>query len=333
MNVVLLLLGLLLLALAVVDVLWTTLWVDGGAAPLTTGLATSLRRAILGLAGGRHRLLSLSGPAVLCATVGFWVALLWAGWSLIFSADTRALVRTSDQSPASWTGRIYFAAYTLFTMGNGDLTPQGGTWQLATAVASGSGILLITLIVTYVLSVVSAAVQKRTFASQVAALGTRSEQLVLTGWNGCNLSGLGLPLNSLASQLTVLTEQHLAYPILHTYHAANRQKSSVAAIAVLDEALTLIRFGVAEDCRPNPAVLRSIREAVRSYLDSIESTVKTTADEAPPPPNLQRLRQANIPTVDDAMFAQALQELAERRTRLLALVRNDGWSWSSMEDT
>jgi hypothetical protein len=49
--------------------------------------------------------------------------------------------------------------------------------------------------------------------------------------------------------------------------------------------------------------------------------------DGPPAPALAPLRAAGIATVDDASFTAAVVRQAERRERLLALVRHDGWHW------
>lgn len=77
------------------------------------------------------------------------------------------------------TGRIYFVAYTMFTMGNGGFTPKEGAWQIVTSLTTTSGMRLVTLVVSYVLSVRSAVVQKRSFAGQANALSKWSEDFVV----------------------------------------------------------------------------------------------------------------------------------------------------------
>jgi len=52
-------------------------------------------------------------------------------------------------------------------MGNSDFTPTDGTWQIATSLTTASGMLFVTMGVSYVLSVLGAVVDKRSFASTV----------------------------------------------------------------------------------------------------------------------------------------------------------------------
>lgn len=327
MNVGLLAIGTTLLLLATLDLLWTTLWVDGGAGPLSSRLTTGLWRGMRKVSGMHSRALSLAGPVAMVASLLMWVVLLWTGWTLLFAAGDAALLGSHDQEPATWAGRIYFVGYSMFTMGNGDYSPRGGGWQIATGLTTASGMLFITLAVSYILSVLGAVVQKRTFASGVTGLGATAEEIVARAWAGGGLRALDVPLSGLSSQLDRLGDQHNTYPVLHYYHSEKEKTASAIAVAMLDEALTLVRFGVPEGHRPNPVILEGARSSVGAYLESLDSAYIRPAEDPPPPPELDRLRARGVPTVDDDAFADALAQLAERRKRLAGMVREDAWSW------
>lgn len=49
-------------------------------------------------------------------------------------------------------------------------------------------------------------------------------------------------------------------------------------------------------------------------------------------PDLDRLRDAGVPTVSDDEFADALADLDERRRKLLGAVDADEWYWPPLED-
>lgn len=297
--------------------------------PLTGRLTTGLWRLGLRLLGRRrHRALSALGPLVLVTTVAVWILGLWAGWVLVFASDPRALGLSSGPGFADWTGRIWFVSYTMFTVGNGDFTPADGAWQVVSGLVAATGMSLVTLAVTYLLNVLTAVVGKRAYADQVHGLGRTAEELVLAGWNGHDLHPLDRQLTELASQLSRIAQQYLSYPVLQYYHAAAVAKSPVKAAAVLDDALTLLRFGVAPAARPDPAALTSARSAVQSLLsDTLDAASIRPAPEPPPPPRLEPLRRAGVPVVEEQEFAGALRDLDDRRRTMLGLVRGDGWDW------
>lgn len=210
--------------------------------------------------------------------------------------------------------------------------PLTGIWQIATILATASGLLFVTLIVTYVLSVLGAVTQKRSFASSVSGLGTQGTVVVRTSWNGDGFEGLDVPLTTIASQLNTLTSNHKAYPILHYFHSQQAAQAPVVSITVLDEALTMLRFGVPETDRPSNILLRNVRSSIKSYLETLSQTFVHPADQAPPSPALQDLRDAGIPVVSDEEFASAIEDSSMRRRTLRGLIEADVRQWPSSDE-
>ncbi len=332
MNALYFSLGILLLLLVVLDLLWTTLWVEGHAGPLSSRLTAWLWRGWRGVARSNGLALSMGGPLIMVLTLFTWVGVLWAGWILLFASSEGAIIDPPNQEPVTaWPARIYFVAYALFTMGNGDFSPSNGFWQLMTSLTTASGMLFITLGVSYVLSVLSAVNQRRAFANGVSGLGARSEEFLCNGWNGEDFRALDLPLHAMSGQLSRLAEQHKAYPILHYYRSAGEADAMAVAVAVLDEALTLLCFAIPEERRPNPAVTHSIRATIFSYLETLQDVYIQIAERHPPPPELSMLRAAGIPTLPDEQFAQALDTLEARRRKLLGALEADAWPWPPVQ--
>ncbi|MGG6293321.1 potassium channel family protein [Leptolyngbya sp. AN02str] len=330
MNFLLLGLGVLLVATSILDALWTVLWVNGGAGPVTNQVTSGIWWIIVqGLRIKRHDWLSLGGPVTQVVTMMVWLGLLWVGWVFIFSADPASIIHSeaSNQPLAALSDRIYFVAYTITTFGNGELYPQRGGWQLMTSLAAFTGILLITMVVSFLLSVVSGVTTKQSLTSQIIGLGSSAEELVLNSWNGREFSGLDLQLALIASQLGKLTEQQIAYPILQYYHGASVQKGSAPAIAILDEALTILTYGIQKPYRPSPASLISTRAAVQNYLKTVKSAGIQAVDLLPPAPDLALLRRAGIPVVSNEEFMQALPSLDDRRRLLLGFVQQSCFHW------
>ncbi|WP_226483232.1 potassium channel family protein [Natrinema amylolyticum] len=331
MNLLYLGVGVVLLLLAVVDLLWTTLWVEGRAGPLTSRLMSNTWEVLKKVAGERPRVLSFSGPLILVLGLTMWIALLWSGWTLLFAGGEETLIDTRNTGPISWTERFYFVGYTVFTMGNGDFTPNGGIWQVATALTTASGMLFVTLSVTYVLNVLSAVTQKRSLASSIHGLGGQSTEILETSWDGDSFQGLDGPLNLIANQLGTLTANHKAYPILHYFFTTERSQAPTTNIAILDETLTLLRFGVDPEHRPSEPTITQTRSSVQTYLDELESGFVGPASQPPPAPDLEQLRDSGIPTVSDEGFTNSLVEVDDRCRLLLGLVESDARNWPNTD--
>ena len=332
MNPVYLGLGVVLLLLALVDLLWTTLWIEGGAGPLTSRLMSLTWQTLKKVAGKRPRVLSLSGPLILILGLTMWIALLWTGWVFLFAGGEGSLIDTRDTGPISWTELFYFVGYTVFTMGNGDFTPNDGIWQIVTSLTTASGMLFVTLSVTYVLNVLGAVTQKRSLASNIHGLGAHSAEILETSWDGEAFQGLEVPLDTIGSQLGTLTANHKAYPILHYFYTPQTTQAPVTNIAVLDEALTLLRFGIDPQSRPSKIAVTQARASVRNYLDTLGSAFVEPASRSPPAPELTPLRDEGIPTVPDEDFATSIEEIDDRRRHLLGLVESDERQWPNADD-
>lgn len=330
MPLLLILSGALLIGFILLDALWTTI-APYGAGPLSKrvargwwGISLWIHRRL-----GRHGLLAFAGPALLVVALLLWVVGLWTGWTLLFSAEAGAVVASASQEPASLSGRVYYVGFVLLTLGTGDYVPIGGTWEVLSAIASFSGLFVITLAITYILSVVSAVTAKRQLAGKVHSLGYTPEEFVLRAWDGSGFNGLDQHLPALAADLEHHTQRHLAYPVIHYFHAMDRRTALGPAVAVLDEALLLLAEAVHAPVRPAPAILMPTRRTVASLLDTLGSHFIEPAAAAPTPPSLEPLCQAGIPVVEEATFIKSVSGYEDHRRLLRGLVEDGGWAWGN----
>lgn len=331
MSVLILITGLTILAIVTFDVLITTLTVGGGG-PLTSRISSKIWYICLktSLGNFRHRLLATIGWLLLSGMVILWNILTLVGWSLVFCSYKYAVINTTDKVPADILDRIYFTAYTLTTLGRGDYRPEGIIWNLFTAIASANGFFLVTLSIAYLSPVVSAATQKRSFAVYIASLGGTGDEILTRAWNGKNFGQLDQHLISIAPMIAHLGEQHLTYPILHYFHSRERSRSTALSLAALDEALTLLQYGIAPSFQFDRAALSAARRALAAFYKTLYSAYLEPATNEPPLPSLEMLRTAGIPTVSDWEFVKSTKHINQRRRFLLALIRNDGWTWEAV---
>lgn len=320
MQVIATLLGVGLLALAFVDLLWTSLWVSGRAGPLTERLSSWSWRFAVRRLRGRHRALSLFGPLSVVGAIVVWSLLLWLGWTLVFSLDSGAIRDADTGAAGDVIDRLYFTGYALFTMGNGDLAP-GGNWRLVTVVMNASGIILLTLVVSYLISAISSVVHARAFAARLSATADAPQSLVLHAFEPGGPDRLGDALDSFSAEIIGIGQHHLAYPVLRFYHAADPRDASPIAVALLADALLLLRRLPPSE-RVDPLRLEALEGAIARYLDALASEEEPEAWERPPEPAVDRLPALGSQGDDTGT------EAAERcRRRLHAVVRSSGWAW------
>lgn len=89
------------------------------------------------------------------------------------------------------------------------------------------------------------------------------------------------------------------------------------------------QYGLAERSHPSDPVLENARSSVDNYIDTLQSAFIDPADNSPPPPDLDSLREEGLPTVSDAEFVTALEERETERRTLLGLIGSDVREWPS----
>lgn len=327
MEVLAALAGILLIAFAALDAVLTTLSLGGGG-PLTTVVARGLWAMLPRRRGGASLHSKLVGPAILLAIFAIWALLFWVGWTLLFLSAGDAVVNSTSGKPAGFWDRVYYAGYLLTTLGIGDFRPKGAFYQVLTPVAAGSGFFLFTLAVTYLLSVLSAVINKRQLAFSIMSLGRTPTEAILRGWRHSGFGELTGQIDGLSEDIVMLAQQHLAYPVLHYFQTEDVRMSPTVALAVLDETITFLLHGTPPEQRPEPPPLLRTRLAVELFAETVAP--HQDVGEPPPPLALAPLREAGVPTVDEPGFHAQVEELKPRRQRLARILENEGWQWDAV---
>jgi hypothetical protein len=326
-RIVLGIFGIALIVFVVCDVLWTTLRLTGGG-PMTAWVTNGLWRLSLRVTRS-HKRLSFAGFSIVLFTVFLWIGLVWIGWTLVMGMSPQAVVAASGRPVDFWT-RAYYAGSTLITMSNNEYRPGSRVWQMVTTVAAANGFILVSLVITYLLPIVAAELERRRLAVYITALGRTPQEILLRAWNGSDFGRLPDHLVALTQLLTEVGQGHLAYPVLHVLHSSTRETALAPSVAVLDEAITLFA-GVSPRQRPDKVTLYPLRQAVAEFLSTLAEAHLEAERKPPPIPPLDKLREAGISTVTDAEFRMALDSLVDRRRLLLGLVEQEGWCWEDVE--
>ena len=321
--------GILILAFVMHDVVKTTLGQRGGY--ITTWLTATLWRAATRLSRyGRHTMLYVGGITAVILIVVVWMGLIWLGWTLIFSGARDAILGPEGW-PASFGERIQYAGYSIVTLGTpAGQEPSSNLWRAATVLAAANGFSVLTLGIAYLTPLISAATEKRQLALYISSLGESADQILVRAFDGESCRGLESHLEQLSPMLVLLAQRYLAYPALHYFHSTNRSSAATPSLAALDEALTLLEAGCVKGQRPSPFAVGVARRAITVVLGTLEGAFVQPADEVPPAPKLKALRDAGFETVGEDAYAEAMEEHADRRRLLLALVKSDGWDWNAV---
>lgn len=327
MNLFYLISGVLIVLIMLVDAFWTTIWNDGGAGPITSKVTTQIWKSALALGPNMHRFLSSVGPVILVTTALNWLFWLWVGWTLIFLSTDSSIVTSNSLASTDFFDKVWYVGYNLLTVGNGDYKPTEFIWKIVSTLTAISGMTIVTLSLTYFLSVVSAVVNKTTFAGQVYSLGKNPEEIVKNIYQSApDFHGIELTINSLSSEVSRITQQYLAYPILQFYHASHREESEVNAMALLDETLTLLAVVAKSSPAPSPILRSSLRSAIDKCIRQLGQTFLHTAQFVPPLPDINQLHENGI-TIERRSFENEFSSIEARRKKVLGLLHSNGWDW------
>ncbi|HKR98718.1 MAG TPA: hypothetical protein VJU79_04310 [Candidatus Dormibacteraeota bacterium] len=324
--------GATLLVLTAVDLVSTTLGVSG-AGPISGRVTHWIWKGCLALhkVVRSHTMLSHIGPGLLASGVIMWVTLVWGGWTLIFCSAPDSILGAQTRVPATVEQRGYYVAAAMVTVGNTEWVPNGPLWRAATVLAAGSGLGTVTVAITYLLEVVSALVMKRTFGAYISSLGGTPAGIIGRAWDGERLVGLEPHLVELAQMVEMLTQQQLAYPILHYFHSAATGTAATTRVAALHETLLLLSEGLVKELRPAAMCIEPLRAALRQAAAIVAKEFIRPADQPPAPPTLAILRDRNIPAVEDGPFQTAVAQEEKTRRSLLGMLHNDGWKWEDID--
>lgn len=141
-------------------------------------------------------------------------------------------------------------------------------------------------------------VHKRQVARTIVGMGATPADILANAWDGSGFPTLPTHLGNLVPELNALAHEHMAYPVLHHLHAADRGTALAPTIAVLDDALTLLRHGVEPKHRLDATTLRMVSIAVDGLLATLKAAHIDPADDPPDPPALDILERRHIPAVD-----------------------------------
>lgn len=314
--------GAALLLFVSYDFFYTTLSASG-AAPLARGVSFMLQGLLLLLVRifGR-KAFSISGMLINLAVLTLWILLIWLGLFLVFSYHPEAIIN-SNGKVASTIERFYYTGYVLSTLGLGNFKPTTPFFEILTSGFSLFGFVFITTSMTYLVSVSSAVMHKRTLGLFIRNLGKRPDEVARYL--------LGVDSSFRYQQLIVLQQMidrhstnHQAYPVLHFYHTPTEGTSLSINLTVLDEAVSILLNS--NKLNNIEKELQPLRNSISNFLQHVEQKYGHKADAAPSI-NWSRLQlPEGVPESENTVE----HPLRSRRKVLQSLLQSENWNWDKI---
>lgn len=237
MNTFFLIIGLFTLTAVLYDFFYTTL--SGSGAGIISEYVIRVTFKILRVFSGKSRkIFTYTGMFVNLSVLLAWSTLLWLGLLLVFSYYPSGITN-SDSEPANLVERLYYTGYVLSTLGIGNFKPVTPFFEVMTAIFSFFGFIFFTTSMTYLISVSSAVIRKRTLSRSISTLGKNPSQIAERLKN-LQPSYQDQQILSLQQQITSHLVSHQAYPVVHFFSHENQNNCFSINFVRLDEAMTIL---------------------------------------------------------------------------------------------
>ncbi|HEX8179103.1 MAG TPA: potassium channel family protein [Pyrinomonadaceae bacterium] len=282
--------GALLLLFVVYDVYATILHARGRSGPLGETLYRTVWRLARAVASRRtrvrgHHTLNAVGPVLLPLVLVAYIFLLVIAFAFIYLPRMPAQFVVAPQSVTDpWLDSFYFSGITLITVGYGDIAPHTPLMRVVALFEGASGFALISLGVTYLITVYSALERKRIIALSFyhqAEEGADAAGFIAHHFVAGRFYGLEAILRIAARDLQEMLEAHFEHPVIHFFHPVQVHKSFPRVLFLLLETCAVIRACLDEEAyselRDHPEV-RTLEASGRHVLEQLVGALNLKPD-------------------------------------------------------
>lgn len=334
MSLFYLCLGVLLFAITALDIIKTTFSSNGGG-KITDSVTLVVWKSFFFAAGrnGRSGLLQYAGPTVLVSILFIWVVGLWAGLFLVLLSDADSIVNSKTMSSASVLEKLYYAGFSLSTLGVGDFIASSIIWRIVTSVSAFSGLVFITASITYFVPVLQAVGLQSKLSLYINSMGKTPQEILANSWNGKDFSGFFENVPDICQMVMQHTMNHHSYPVIHYFHNSKAKLAVTPAIVLLDETCQLLKHAVSQSAEIDKLKMTMLQTTLDAYLEMVRGSYlkHVSPKESAPTPDLGQLEEQEIPLKKQEEAKHAFDvDLQERRKSLSALLEMNGWSWQEV---
>jgi hypothetical protein len=193
----------------------------------------------------RESLYSVYGPLSLLSLVGVWLAGLVFGFALLHWSLATPLGGAGES--VDLVTYVYLSGTTLFTLGYGDITPQGTAGRMLAILESGLGLSFLAMVIGY-LPVLYQATSRREVSISLldarAGSPPSAAQFLLRIARAGKATALDLSLAEWERWSAEVLESHLSFPILSYYRSQHGNQSWLAALTSILDSCALVIAGV-----------------------------------------------------------------------------------------
>jgi hypothetical protein len=321
--------GLLVLLFVAYDVYATILDASGRSGPLSGWVNRLVWTVARSLAfrfsrPRRHRLLNIVGPMLMPALIVLYLLLLITGFALIYLPRMPShFTLTAAETNSPLVESLYFSGVTLTTLGYGDITPRTLFARFFALVEGASGFALISLAVTYLITVYTALERKRVIALSFyhqAEEGADVAGFITHHFFAGRFHGFENILRMAARDINELQESHAEHPVIHYFHPVAVHKSTPRIFFLILETCAVINSCLDEEEYPETCSHPEVRTLEASGLHVLDQLVVALSLTCERPPE----DEADATRRLQRRYRQTLRQLAAAGVKTRRDV-NEGW--------
>lgn len=228
----------------------------------------------------RHKLLNFVGPLLMPLLVSVYIVLLIIAFALVYYTHVpNDFALTYPGAEAGWVDAIYFSGCTLTTLGYGDIVPRVSSLRFIALFEAASGFALISLAITYMITVTGALELKRTVALSLyhqAGEGADVAGFITHHFVEGRFYGLRDALRTATRDIQRLLESHIEHPVIHYFHPPEVYKSLPRILFLMLETCAVISAALDNEenaeLRNYPEV-RTLEASARHVLQELVVTL------------------------------------------------------------
>jgi hypothetical protein len=229
----------------------------------------------------RENFLAMFGPLSFLLLMACWAIALLVGFAMVqwgFGSHLNVA-----QGPGGFWTDLYMSGTTLFTLGIGDVTPNGAIARVITVIEAGVGFGFLALVIGYLPVLYQGFSHREVNISLLDARAgsppTAGELLVR---QARDMAGLEVLLRDWERWAAELMESHLSYPMLLFFRSQHEHQSWLGALTAILDASALCIVGVQDG--PGRQAQLTFAMARHAVVDLSQAT-----GTQPQPPDPDRL--------------------------------------------